>query len=111
MNKVLDYSVRSTFCIYSLSFLWLGIECRYGRRVDGRVEKSESVGESLQQHCCLITASFRLATLVINNPTAGLKENRQHKRGSSAMIYSTLKCVCNASDGLRTLGVSRLCLD
>lgn len=46
---------------------------------------------SPQKHCCLITSSFRSATTVINNPTAGAMEPDNTKHGNEAQYHSQLK--------------------
>lgn len=43
---------------------------------------------SPKKHCCLITISFRSATTVINNPTAGAMETDNTKHGNSAQYHS-----------------------
>lgn len=48
---------------------------------------------SPQKHCCLITASFRSATTVINNPTAGAMEPDNTKHGNTAQYHSQLTCI------------------
>lgn len=61
---------------------------RKGGREGGMDEKAWM---SPQKHCYLITISFRSATTVINNPTAGAMETDNTKHGNTAQYHSQLK--------------------